>query len=58
MAERSRGQLPEGDEDHVSGSWRRFKQALADMDNAGESEDFQGIDITRNGSPRVARVPT
>lgn len=45
MAERSRGELPEGDEERVSGSWRRYKQALADMDDAGESEDYQAIGI-------------
>lgn len=45
MAERGRAELPEGDEEHVSGSWRRFRQALADMDDAGESEDFQAIGI-------------
>ncbi len=45
MAERSRGEIGDGDEERVSGSWRRFKQALADLDDAGESEDFQAIGI-------------
>lgn len=45
LAERSRAELPESDEEQVSGSWRRFKQALTDMDDAGESEDFQAVGI-------------
>src|SRR5680860_354531 len=45
MAERSRAELREADEERVSGSWRRFKQALAGMDDAGEAEDFQAIGI-------------
>lgn len=45
LAERSRAELPEGDEEPVSGSWRRFKQALADMDDADEAEDFQAVGI-------------
>ena len=45
MAERSRAELPEAEEERVSGAWRRFKQALSDMDNAGESEDFQAVGI-------------
>lgn len=45
LAERSRGELPEEDEEHVPGSWRRYKQALADMNSAGESEDFQAVGI-------------
>ncbi len=35
MAERSRAELPEAEEERVSGAWRRFKQALSDMDDAG-----------------------
>jgi len=46
MAERSRRELEEeGDEQQVSGSWRRYRQALDAMDDAGESEDFQAIGI-------------
>ena len=45
MAEWSRAELPEGDEEQVSGSWRRFKQALADLNDAGESEDYQAVGI-------------
>jgi hypothetical protein len=45
MAERSRADLPEAEEERVSGAWRRYKQALADMDDAGESEDFQAVGI-------------
>jgi hypothetical protein len=45
MAERSRAELPEAEEERVSGAWRRFKQALSDMDDAGESEDFQAVGI-------------
>lgn len=45
MADRSRAELPPEEEEQVSGAWRRFKQALADMDDAGESEDFQAVGI-------------
>jgi hypothetical protein len=45
MAQRSRGELEESHEDQVSGSWRRFRQALGAMDDAGEAEDFQAIGI-------------
>lgn len=45
MAQRSRAELPEVEEEQVSGPWRRFKQALSDMDDAGESEDFQAVGI-------------
>jgi hypothetical protein len=45
MAERSRAELPEAEEERVSGAWRRFKQALSAMDDAGESEDFQAVGI-------------
>ena len=45
MAERSRAELPEAEAARVSGAWRRFKQALPDMDDAGESEDFQAVGI-------------
>ena len=45
IAERSRAEMPEEDEERVSGSWRRFKQALADMDDAGEAEDYQAVGI-------------
>lgn len=45
LAERSRAELPEEDEERVSGAWRRYRQALSDMDEAGESEDFQAVGI-------------
>jgi len=45
MAERSRAEIPEADEERVPGAWRRFKQALSTMDDAGEAEDFQAVGI-------------
>lgn len=45
MAERSRAKLPEEEEARAFGAWRRFRQALSDMDDAGESEDFQAVGI-------------
>tara|TARA_B100000678_G_scaffold207416_1_gene175000 strand:- start:2634 stop:3605 length:972 start_codon:yes stop_codon:yes gene_type:complete len=45
MAERSRAELDEDAEEHVSSSWRRFRQALEAMDEASESEDFQAVGI-------------
>lgn len=45
MAERSRTEIDEDHEEHVSGSWRRFRQAVATMDSAGEAEDFQSVGI-------------
>lgn len=45
LAERSRGELPDGDEEHVAGPWRRFRDALEAMDEADEAEDFQSVGI-------------
>lgn len=45
LAECSRAELPEAEEERVSGAWRRFKQALSDLDDAGESEDYQAVGI-------------
>lgn len=46
MAERSRKTLDNsGTEKHVSGSWRRFSQAIDDMNDADESEDFQAVGV-------------
>lgn len=44
LAERSRGEL--GDEDQpVSPTWRRYRDALKVMDDASEAEDFQSVGI-------------
>ena len=44
MAERSRNDLAEPEtEEHVSTSWRRFRQAVDGMNEAEESEDFQAL---------------
>ncbi len=45
MAERSRANMDEDDEEQVTTAWRRFKQALEAMDSASESEDFQAVGI-------------
>ncbi|HJQ00386.1 MAG TPA: hypothetical protein VJ851_02195 [Jatrophihabitans sp.] len=45
LAQRSRGELDESHEEVLSGSWRRYRQALDAMDIAGEAEDFQAIGI-------------
>ncbi len=45
MAERSRSQLAEEDEEHVPTPWRRYRQALEDMDGATEAEDYQAVGI-------------
>ncbi|WP_157103904.1 hypothetical protein [Nocardia harenae] len=45
LAERSRAELNETEEEHVSPPWRRFRQALEAMDSASESEDFQSVGI-------------
>lgn len=45
MAERSRAELPLEDEERIPGSWRRFQQAVQDLNDAGEAEDFQAIGI-------------
>lgn len=45
LAERSRGDLPEDDEEHVTAPWRRYRDALTVMDEADEAEDFQSVGI-------------
>ena len=45
LAERSRGTLDEPEDRLISGSWRRFRQALEAMDSAHEAEDFQAVGI-------------
>lgn len=45
LAERSRGELPAGDEEHVTAPWRRFRGALEVMHDADEAEDFQSVGI-------------
>ncbi|WP_146165305.1 MULTISPECIES: hypothetical protein [Nocardia] len=45
LTERSRAEMDENEEEHVSPSWRRFRQALETMDTASESEDFQSVGI-------------
>jgi hypothetical protein len=45
LAERSRADLEDEHEEHVSGAWRRFRQALDTMNEASESEDFQSVGI-------------
>ena len=45
MAERSRAEIAEDQEEHVSTAWRRFRQALEAMNGASESEDFQAVGI-------------
>jgi len=45
MAERSRAELPEDDEEHVTAPWRRYKDALEVMNEADEAEDFQSVGI-------------
>lgn len=46
LAERSRRELSDPEtEEHVSSSWRRFSQAVDDMNDAEESEDFQAVGV-------------
>jgi hypothetical protein len=46
MAERSRNDLTDPEtEEHVSASWRRFRQAIDGMDDAEESADFQAVGV-------------
>lgn len=45
MAERSRGELEDADEQHVTAPWRRYRDALDVMNEAGEAEDFQSVGI-------------
>ena len=45
LAERSRADLPEEQEEHVTAPWRRYRDALAVMNEADEAEDFQSVGI-------------
>lgn len=45
MAERSRAEMDDGEQELVSPAWRRFRQALEAMDNASESEHFQAVGV-------------
>lgn len=45
LAERSRREMDPEHEEHVTGAWRRFRQALDAMDSASEAEDFQAVGI-------------
>lgn len=45
MAQRSRTEMDEDREEHVSGSWRRYQQAVDAMDSASEAADFQAVGI-------------
>lgn len=46
IAERSRAETAEdNEEERVSPSWRRFRQALEAMNAASESEDFQAVGL-------------
>lgn len=45
MAERSRSEIADEDEEHVSTSWRRYRQAVQAMNEAAEAEDYQAVGI-------------
>jgi DNA-directed RNA polymerase specialized sigma24 family protein len=45
MAQRSRMDMEEEQEEHVAGSWRRYQQAIDAMDSASEAADYQAIGI-------------
>jgi hypothetical protein len=45
IAERSRSEIAAEDEEHVSTSWRRYRQAVLAMDEATEAEDYQAVGI-------------
>ena len=46
IAERNRRTLDDPEaEEHVSSSWRRFSQAIGDMNDAEESEDYQAVGV-------------
>ncbi|GAB4596035.1 hypothetical protein MOKP4_31260 [Mycobacterium avium subsp. hominissuis] len=45
MAERSRSEIADQDEEHVSTSWRRYRQAVQAMNEAAEAEDYQAVGI-------------
>ncbi len=45
IAERTRAETADDEEEYVSPSWRRFRQALDAMNAASESEDFQAVGL-------------
>jgi hypothetical protein len=46
LAERSRGEMADpADQEQVTSSWRRFRQAIDSMNDANESEDFQAVGV-------------
>jgi hypothetical protein len=45
MAERSRSELDAEEEEHISTSWRRHRQAVLAMNEAVEAEDYQAVGI-------------
>lgn len=45
MSERGRTEIDEEQEDHVSGAFRRFRQAVDTMNSAAEAEDYQSVGI-------------
>jgi hypothetical protein len=45
MAERSRSELDAEEEEHISTSWRRYRQAVLAMNEAAEAEDYQAVGI-------------
>src|SRR5215207_7756113 len=46
LAERSRGEMEDpADQEQVTSSWRRFRQAMESMNDAHESEDFQAVGV-------------
>jgi hypothetical protein len=45
LMDRSRVELEGDKEEHISGSWRRYTQAVEAMDTASESEDYQSVGI-------------
>ena len=45
LAERSRADLADEDDEHVTAPWRRYRDALDVMDEADEAEDFQSVGI-------------
>ena len=56
LAQRSRAELTEADQEALPGPLRRFRQAMAAMDDAGEAADFQSIGIKCRDS-LLALVP-
>ena len=45
LAERSRSELDSEDEEYISTSWRRYRQAVLAMNDAVEAEDFQAVGV-------------